>query len=103
MLNYVTQIDRCRSILLREYFGEKDVADCGKCDICRKNKTKKSETKQTSLENKIIELVLRGITEVKEIPRHIAGEKTEIATVLRSMIENKILKIDEKGTLLINN
>ena len=27
--------ERCRSVVLLEYFGEKDVSDCGRCDICR--------------------------------------------------------------------
>ncbi len=27
--------ERCRSVVLLEYFGEKDVCDCGRCDICR--------------------------------------------------------------------
>lgn len=27
--------ERCRSVVLLEYFGEKNVSDCGRCDICR--------------------------------------------------------------------
>ena len=27
--------ERCRSVVLLEYFGENDVCDCGRCDICR--------------------------------------------------------------------
>ena len=27
--------ERCRSVVLLKYFGEKDVCDCGRCDICR--------------------------------------------------------------------
>lgn len=27
--------ERCRSVVLLEYFGEKGVSDCGRCDICR--------------------------------------------------------------------
>ena len=27
--------ERCRSVVLLEYFGETNVSDCGRCDICR--------------------------------------------------------------------
>jgi ATP-dependent DNA helicase RecQ len=32
---YVSRIDKCRSRLLLEYFGEVKSANCGKCDVCR--------------------------------------------------------------------
>jgi len=32
---YVTRIDKCRSRILLEYFGETKSINCGKCDICR--------------------------------------------------------------------
>lgn len=34
IVNYVATADKCRSSLLLEYFGEKDAAPCGRCDIC---------------------------------------------------------------------
>lgn len=33
--NFAYTTERCRSAVLLEYFGEKDVCDCGRCDICR--------------------------------------------------------------------
>lgn len=34
IVNYVATADKCRSSLLLEYFGEKDAAPCGRCDVC---------------------------------------------------------------------
>ena len=34
MLAYLQKKDGCRNQSLLTYFGEKDVADCGKCDLC---------------------------------------------------------------------
>ena len=41
MIDYVNEEDVCRSAYLLEYFGQKESADCGNCDVCRaaKNKT----------------------------------------------------------------
>ena len=34
MLHYAKDDSKCRSRQLREYFGEKNVRDCGMCDVC---------------------------------------------------------------------
>ena len=34
MLKYATSATECRSSMLLRYFGEKNVSDCGACDIC---------------------------------------------------------------------
>lgn len=37
MIEYVTEEDVCRSRFLLAYFGQSESADCGKCDVCRRN------------------------------------------------------------------
>ena len=34
VVDYVESSDTCRSVMLREYFGERDVDECGHCDVC---------------------------------------------------------------------
>jgi len=36
MLLYASGLNKCRSQILLSYFGEKDAARCGQCDVCRK-------------------------------------------------------------------
>ena len=40
MMDFVSEEDVCRSAYLLEYFGQKESADCGNCDICRSAKDK---------------------------------------------------------------
>lgn len=35
MLEYAGRNDACRSVILLEYFGQKDSRPCGRCDVCR--------------------------------------------------------------------
>ena len=41
MIDYVSQTEVCRSAYLLEYFGQKESADCGTCDVCRAAKLTK--------------------------------------------------------------
>lgn len=34
MLGYADNEQRCRSVVIQEYFGQRDAEDCGVCDIC---------------------------------------------------------------------
>jgi ATP-dependent DNA helicase RecQ len=40
MLDYIRNTDTCRTQLLVQYFGEKDAAPCGVCDVCIQQKEK---------------------------------------------------------------
>lgn len=47
--NYVTSDSTCRSLMLLEYFGEKNAEPCGRCDVClrkRKNRNEKMSTEK---------------------------------------------------------
>lgn len=42
--NYLQRSDRCRSLMLLEYFGETDACPCGHCDVClQQRRDKKSQ------------------------------------------------------------
>ena len=42
--NYLQSRDRCRSLMLLEYFGETDARPCGHCDVClQQRRDKKSQ------------------------------------------------------------
>ncbi len=34
MLSYATSSDKCREAMMRHYFGETDIENCGRCDVC---------------------------------------------------------------------
>jgi ATP-dependent DNA helicase RecQ len=43
MIDYATQHTRCRSLVLLDYFEEKNIEPCGKCDVCLGDDTKRTE------------------------------------------------------------
>ncbi len=58
IIQYVSSRNTCRSRMLLEYFGEKNVKDCGKCDVCvDENPDKMKESIKLNIENQIFELL----------------------------------------------
>ena len=58
VMEYVTTEDQCRSQLLLKYFGEKEAARCGRCDVClERNKMDLNEMEFNMIRDKIRELL----------------------------------------------
>ena len=51
MIDYISEVDTCRSSYLLEYFGQKESAACGTCDVCRSARKISAETKTAESED----------------------------------------------------
>jgi len=51
MLHYISEVDTCRSSYLLEYFGQKESAACGTCDVCRSARKISAQTKTAESED----------------------------------------------------
>lgn len=49
MLDYISEENICRSAYLLDYFGQKESADCGTCDVCRSSKKSSEDALRESL------------------------------------------------------
>ena len=48
MIDYVRETDKCRSLFLLEYFGQKDSSACGTCDVCRSHRSVRHKLEENS-------------------------------------------------------
>ncbi len=94
MLKYASSKTQCRSRLLLEYFGEKDVEDCGQCDVCRVNRKKQAKSASQSIREQISDLLSDGKWHsVKELNK-LNANRERIDVTLREMIEEEELEMD---------
>ena len=94
MIEYAERKERCRSLSILEYFGEKDGKNCGKCDVCL-GRHKVNQTTY-SLEEEIIQLVKDGESQYQKIIQKVKkGNAEEAKFVLRTLIDRDILELHQ--------
>jgi len=90
---YIQATDRCRSVMLREYFGERDVPDCGRCDVClqRRRSGQPAPTLEQRIEQAVRQLLADGnnhpLSELDPLP----FSPTRVRTVLRDMLREDLV------------
>ncbi len=98
---YCNENKKCRSLILVNYFGEKNNNDCGKCDICI-NKIRENETNKSIqiYYNKVKELIVNQTINLNNIDElDIDFTKEKLKEILRWMKDNK--EIDILGEKII--
>lgn len=105
MIEYVTEEDVCRSRFLLAYFGQSESADCGKCDVCRRNISRVqvnagvpgqdpySETSDALVE--FINVECNGDYSLKQINERfsnpMASYSPDYLDILRDLIDNRVV------------
>lgn len=92
MIDYISEEDVCRSSYLLEYFGQKESADCGTCDICRS--TKRNAAGRVDPTADLVSFIndeKSGCYTIEEITRRFAspeyGESCALVKILRALID----------------
>ncbi|MGC3979118.1 MAG: ATP-dependent DNA helicase RecQ [Paludibacteraceae bacterium] len=103
VLRYAKETDICRSQLLLNYFGEKNMKPCGVCDVCLKQK----ETNVSAEEFEIIHKSVKDLLTEKshylaEITKSVQAKEPKVVYVLRFMLDNNEIKIEDTLKYNIN-
>jgi ATP-dependent DNA helicase RecQ len=96
MENYVTSVNRCRSLILLEYFGETDALRCGTCDLClERNKLDVSKLEFDNILQLVKPYLLNQSVKLEELVTKIKSgiPEDKIIKVVQWLIDNN--KIDQ--------
>ena len=98
MIDYVSQEEVCRSAYLLEYFGQTESADCGTCDVCRRNGKKGQVTQAFDIESELISFVNEeksGIYTIDDIKvRFLSSNLSsseDLITAVRTLIDRGVI------------
>ena len=103
VIHYISDDERCKSIQLLEYFGEKKSESCGICSVCilKTTKTTKSPTKSISY-NIILLLENQPLTS-RLLVEQLEHSENEILETLRLMLANNILEVTANNSYKIKH
>jgi ATP-dependent DNA helicase RecQ len=98
VIEYGSSQTQCRSKMLLHYFGEKTANDCGKCDVCLKNKAEnRTDTSMNLIFNQILDRINTSEIFIGEIIASIDYPEKQVIDALRFLSDSgKIVIIDNK-------
>lgn len=96
MIHYATSTSKCRSLMLLEYFGQKNATRCGNCDLCRKrNELNMSTYEFDTVLNDVKQILKSGQYSSPDLIKMLKHSPESIAKVVQYLVENG--KIIDKG------
>ncbi len=97
---YVDNTERCRSVVLQEYFGQQDARPCGVCDICLARRKRDAEDRHLPAE------VLKAIPPEGIGARELAGKfalpPDRVAAAVDSLAGEGKISVGPEGLIVIN-
>ena len=98
ILNYVKDINNCRSKIIGNYFGDIEIRTCGICDNCiNQNLPKAPENLLDLISNFIFSA--QAPLSVKNIYNHFPYKKEYIWKILDFLLAEKLIDINSKGDI----
>ncbi len=102
VIHYAFSEHLCRSRILLEYFGEKNLHDCGICDIC----TKKNDTGLTTFEfedikNKILIMLNEYPCNFNNLIEFLNFSNEKIIKVIRWLLDNNFVTYLDDQTIML--
>ncbi|MBE6345740.1 MAG: RecQ family ATP-dependent DNA helicase [Lentimicrobiaceae bacterium] len=103
VIDFVNNDEICRSVQLLRYFGENIKNTCGRCDVCSSRNRNDIDNKEYKIISDIIISELKeNSAPIYEVVNNIKTYKEEkIVETIRWMVDNNIIRQDDKGKLSI--
>jgi len=96
---YAGSEERCRSAFLSEYFGERDAADCGSCDVCLRRRREARDG--VTLPERILAVLTGGPLRLRELVGRFDGEPSAVTAAIDSMVEEGVIFIDDTSMVSV--
>ncbi|MEE9364489.1 MAG: RecQ family ATP-dependent DNA helicase [Cellulophaga sp.] len=101
MLTYINTNTVCRSKQLLLHFGEKDVTDCGICDVCL-SKPKIDNTILKLVESEIISSLKKRAKTSRELTGGLTYKENVVLSAIQNLLEEEHIFINAKNEYQIN-
>jgi ATP-dependent DNA helicase RecQ len=90
MINYAESENRCRSVMLLNYFGE-DSDNCGICDVCRKRIGEEQSVDPNSIIEKIKEILSEKSVDAEDLVQLSGFSEKAAINAIRQLLDNNMI------------
>ena len=101
IVNYAEDDEKCRSIQLLTYFGEKAKTKCGLCDVCDNKEGKLDDDKRKYIYNKVMQLLSDKRPHPVDELLELFHDTTILAEVMTEMSHEELIGNDGNDIFLI--
>ena len=99
MVDYVKDMETCRSVMIGRYFGDTGISECGTCDNCRKKKSQPiSKEEFDQLSHRIINIVKYEVLDTVQLLQRLGeGKKEKAWKVIEFLQAENRIEMDAAG------
>lgn len=102
MYRYAENTERCRSVVLQEYFGETDATDCGVCDICLAHRKGGMIDSGGGIGEEILAMLREGPLTVKQIIGKFLCDPRQVTAALDALSATGKVSAGKDGKIVVN-
>lgn len=99
MLRYANNTEECRSVLLEQYFGDKNSKPCGVCDVCLSKR--RGDEDLSHVRERVLSEVAEGHYTPHELVEHLAYDPDKVSTVVKSLLSEGRMCYTQSGELAL--
>jgi len=104
IIAYVENNEVCRNIQMLNYFGEIDVQECGKCDVCLAKKKKRLITDHREIAVKITNMLkIDEPVSFDKLIEELDFDKESIIKTLQLMVEKNSIRLTSQNKIVKNS
>ncbi|MEO0902861.1 MAG: RecQ family zinc-binding domain-containing protein, partial [Bacteroidota bacterium] len=93
MFDFIENTRLCRSRFLLKYFGEESNVNCGKCDVCARNKNVFTD----NLKERILDILKNKSLSSREMVSRLDSDEAQILSTLKHLLEEEQILLNQKN------
>lgn len=100
MLKYSTAEDECRSVIIQNYFGDKEATPCGVCDVCLRAK-RIARDGGDDCERRVVEMLSCREMDIKLLVTELGEDSDIVVEIVDKLVREGKILLSERGKLKI--
>ena len=100
MLKYSTTEDECRSVIIQNYFGDKEATPCGVCDVCLRAK-RMARDGGDDCERRVVEVLSCREMDIKALVTELGLDGERVVEIVDKLVREGKILLSERGKLKI--